>query len=268
MLVNQIKLVNIVIHILERLMKGMTMDFAVTRIFELEAKRDVPFNRKMIGNYLNSLTKGLERNKNDYLNQNNLTEEQLRLEYAEKRFTEGANNKELRKFEVKGYEQMLSRIIDAPLASSKQNENSELQGKLMMIKDQLAKQAGADLRPLKQKAITTGVDFFENQMKHLSNLEKDLEKSGSGSEEESGESEYDSEESGEEDKQDEEEMPDDEKDLANMGNGEWREIKPLNAAQEAVIGQVFNGSFMEDMRKLREMRMIEDMRKLRNNRER
>jgi hypothetical protein len=67
MLVNQVKLVNIVIHIIERLMKGMTMDFAVTRIFELEAKRDVPFNRKMIGNYLDSLTRGLQKNKDDYL---------------------------------------------------------------------------------------------------------------------------------------------------------------------------------------------------------
>lgn len=70
MLVNQIKLVNIVIAILERLMKGMTMDFAVTRVFDLEGKRDLPFNRKMIGNYLDSLAKGLEKNKKDYLSQN------------------------------------------------------------------------------------------------------------------------------------------------------------------------------------------------------
>jgi hypothetical protein len=55
MLVNQIKLVNVVICILERLMKGMTLDFAVTRVFELEEKKDVPFNRKMIGSYLDSL---------------------------------------------------------------------------------------------------------------------------------------------------------------------------------------------------------------------
>jgi hypothetical protein len=37
-LINQIKLVKITMHILERLMKGMTLDFAVTRIFELESK--------------------------------------------------------------------------------------------------------------------------------------------------------------------------------------------------------------------------------------
>jgi hypothetical protein len=77
-------------------MKGMTLDFAVTRIFELESKLDMPLNRKMINSYLESLRKGLEKNKLDYLKQNNLTEEQLRLQYAEKRFVEGANNSELR----------------------------------------------------------------------------------------------------------------------------------------------------------------------------
>ena len=63
MLNNQIRLVNIVIHILERLMKGMTLDFAVTRIFELESKKDMPLNRKMVNSYLESLRKGLDKNK-------------------------------------------------------------------------------------------------------------------------------------------------------------------------------------------------------------
>lgn len=134
---NQIKLVNIVIQILERLMKGMTLDFAVTRVFEFEEKKDVPFNRKMIGSYLDSLQKGLQKNKEDYLSQNNITEEQLRLTYAEKRFTEGANSKSLRQFEVKGYDQMLARIIEAPLNSSVKNDNPELSDKLMMIKKAL-----------------------------------------------------------------------------------------------------------------------------------
>jgi hypothetical protein len=75
MLVNQIKLVNVVIQILERLMKGMTLDFAVTRVFEFEEKKDVPFNRKMIGSYLDSLQRGLQKNKEDYLSINNITEE-------------------------------------------------------------------------------------------------------------------------------------------------------------------------------------------------
>lgn len=59
-LVNQIKLVNLVTHILERLMKGMTLDFAVTRVFELESKQDVIPNRKMVDNYLSSLRRGLD----------------------------------------------------------------------------------------------------------------------------------------------------------------------------------------------------------------
>jgi len=66
-LVNQIKLVEVVSHILERLMKGMTLDYAVTRIFELEAKQDVMVNRRMIDSYLTSLRKGLEKNKFEYL---------------------------------------------------------------------------------------------------------------------------------------------------------------------------------------------------------
>ena len=76
-LINQIKLCSIAMHILERLMKGMTMDFAVTRIFELESKKDMLLNRKMLQNYLESLHRGLKRNKEDYLKHNNLTEEQM-----------------------------------------------------------------------------------------------------------------------------------------------------------------------------------------------
>lgn len=54
-LINQINLTKIILHILERLMKGMTFDFAVTRIFELESKKEHPINRLMIDNYLTSL---------------------------------------------------------------------------------------------------------------------------------------------------------------------------------------------------------------------
>lgn len=64
---NQILLVKIVLHILERLMKGMTLDFAVTRVFELESKKEVIVNRAMIDNYLTSLKKGLEKNQQEYL---------------------------------------------------------------------------------------------------------------------------------------------------------------------------------------------------------
>ena len=66
-LVNQINLIRIVLHILERLMKGMTLDFAVTRVIELESKKEFVVNRMMIDNYLTSLKKGLEKNQQEFL---------------------------------------------------------------------------------------------------------------------------------------------------------------------------------------------------------
>jgi len=43
--------------------------------------------------------------------------------------------------------------------------------------------------------------------------------------------------------------------MARTGdNMALREIKALNPAQTALLGQTFNGSFLEDMRKLRELR--------------
>ena len=56
-------------------MKGMTLDFALTRVFELESKQDVLINRRMLHEYMMSLKKGLEKNRTDYLEQNNMTEE-------------------------------------------------------------------------------------------------------------------------------------------------------------------------------------------------
>ena len=118
-LINQVKLVQVSIHIIERLMKGMTMDFAVTRVFELESKQDFVLNRLMIDNYLTSLRKGLEKNKQEYLTKYNLKEEDLRKEQYQKKWIEFANHSKLRQFEVKGYEQMLARMLDVPLKSSK-----------------------------------------------------------------------------------------------------------------------------------------------------
>jgi len=90
-LINQVKLIDVIVHIIERLMKGMTLDFAVTRIFELESKQDFFLNRRMIDNYLKSLKNGLDKNKEDFLKQNQLTEEDLRQENYQRRFVEFAN---------------------------------------------------------------------------------------------------------------------------------------------------------------------------------
>lgn len=72
-LINQIKLVKIMMHILERLMKGMTVDFALQRVFELESKQDVNINRKMMENYTKTLRKGLDKNQQKFLEVNNVT---------------------------------------------------------------------------------------------------------------------------------------------------------------------------------------------------
>ena len=65
-LINQIKLIKILLHMIERLMRGMTLDFAVTRVFELETRKEFPINRLMIDNYLTSLKRGLKKNEDEY----------------------------------------------------------------------------------------------------------------------------------------------------------------------------------------------------------
>lgn len=51
---------------IERLMRGMTLDFAVLRVFELETKKEFPVNRLMIDNYLSSLKRGMKKNEEEY----------------------------------------------------------------------------------------------------------------------------------------------------------------------------------------------------------
>lgn len=58
----------------------------------------------MIDNYIQSLKKGLNRNKVDYLHQNQITYEEMSAEHHEKRFVEYLGSGELRRFEMKGYE--------------------------------------------------------------------------------------------------------------------------------------------------------------------
>ena len=44
-------------------------------------------------------------------------------------------------FEVRGYDKMIERILEAPLKSSQASQNKELEEKLLMIKDSLSEQA-------------------------------------------------------------------------------------------------------------------------------
>ena len=67
------------------------------------------------------------KNKGDYLQYNKISEADMLEEMYQKRWVEHANSKDLRQFEVKGYDAMLSRILDVPLKSSKENNNIELQ---------------------------------------------------------------------------------------------------------------------------------------------
>ena len=86
--------------------------------------------------------------------------------------------------------------------------------------------------PYQQKAITSGVDFFESQQKHLENLEKGLDSDAEDSDDdESGE--YESEEDHGENEKDTGDLIDTEDpDMARTGdNMALREIKPLTQAQ-------------------------------------
>ena len=100
-------------------MKGMTMEFALLRIFELESKQDVSINRLMLQNYIKSLKRGLERNKEDYLKINQLTIEELRTNQAEKVFVDFVGKAEQKRFELTGQEKIIARILEAPMQSAK-----------------------------------------------------------------------------------------------------------------------------------------------------
>ena len=71
-LINQIKLVKIVMAIIERMMRGATLEFAVLRVHEFESAKDHVVNRIMVKSYLNSLQKGLKANTSAYYEQKGL----------------------------------------------------------------------------------------------------------------------------------------------------------------------------------------------------
>lgn len=119
-------------------MKGVTFDFAVTRVFELESKQEFVLNRMMIDNYLTQLKIGLEKNQEEYLVNESTSKEkmidqsrQLRMELPKVAY---------RQFEIKGYDKMIERILDEPLKSCEKNNNEELKSKLLLIKDSIQKQ--------------------------------------------------------------------------------------------------------------------------------
>lgn len=49
-------------QIIERMMRGSTLEFAVLRVHDLESAKDHIVNRIMLKSYLDSLAKGLKSN--------------------------------------------------------------------------------------------------------------------------------------------------------------------------------------------------------------
>ena len=142
-LINQITLCKIIMHILERLMKGMTFEFSVTRIFELESKKDHAINRLMIDNYLTSLQRGMKKNVAAYYKMRGLDpakgSELLRL--SQRAMYESMNKNQYKQFETKGFDQMLERIMQQPMQKAIENGNQELSTKLVEIRQKLSLQA-------------------------------------------------------------------------------------------------------------------------------
>jgi len=112
-LINQITLVKILMHIIERLMKGMTFDFAVTRIFELESKKDHAVNRLMIDNYLTTLQRGMKKNVAAYYQMRGLDPQKGSelLRQSQREMMLSMNKVQYKQFEIKGHEQMIERIM-------------------------------------------------------------------------------------------------------------------------------------------------------------
>ena len=142
-LINQITLVKILMHIIERLMKGMTFEFAVTRIFELESKKDHAINRLMIDNYLTSLQRGMKKNVAAYYKMRGMdpTKGSELLRQTQRAMYETMNKNQYKQFETKGFDQMLERIMQQPMQKAIESGNQELSTKLVEIRQKLTLQA-------------------------------------------------------------------------------------------------------------------------------
>lgn len=100
---NQIILLKILSMIIERMMKGMTLQFSVTRVFEFESKKEMAVNRLMLSGYLDALERGMEANKQLYLQQRGLQEADLQKMAEHNRYMSEGNRAQQRQFEVVGY---------------------------------------------------------------------------------------------------------------------------------------------------------------------
>lgn len=131
-------------------MKGMSFSFACTRVFEFESKKEMPLNRLMLKSYLDSLERGLQANKQLYMDQRGLKDEDLQKMAAHSReFTEGDRTQQ-RQFEVMGYKKMIERMIEMPLKAARQKGNKDLVERLEYIRSNLKE--GQDPRQALEEA--------------------------------------------------------------------------------------------------------------------
>jgi hypothetical protein len=146
----------------------------------------------MIDNYLTSLKNGLAKNQREYLelhkgkNPSLTDDDQAKQDILEH---QRALRLELpkvayRQFEVRGYDKMIERILEAPIRSSQAAQNKELEERLLMIKDSLSEQAN-------KNAMRENQYQMEREEEEVKRQDVDGEESEYGEEE--GESYYDEE---------------------------------------------------------------------------
>ena len=128
-------------HILERIMRGQTLEFAVLRVHELESKLDHPVNRMMLNNYLQSLDKGMKANASMYYKQRNLTNDEgdELLKEVQRSMRYEVSKQKYRQNEVKGHEKMMLRIIEGQTPTNA-DHSSMLEDSLASVSEMLSKQ--------------------------------------------------------------------------------------------------------------------------------
>ena len=210
-------------------MRGMTIEFAVTRVFELESKKDHPINRLMIDNYLSSLRRGMKKNQEDYFKVRNMDPSKGKqlMKETQKSLMENMSRIAFRQYEIKGYETMLERMLDQPLQGAISNNNTDLEQKLLEIKATLTQQQTKNraLEAATEKKVTETIferelrEALERKEKALKQdevkkevskqIEEEESKGNDGDKEESeGESSYyDTEEGESEEEEDEKKTP-------------------------------------------------------------
>ena len=212
-------------------MKGMTFEFAVTRIFELESKKDHAINRLMIDNYLTALQRGMKKNVAAYYKMRGLDPEKGSelLRQTQREMMLSMNKVQYKQFEIKGYEQMIERIMQQPMQKAIEHSNDELSTRLQEIKDKLTKQTQKNNEVEKEMEDYVVNTLYQKELQEA--LKRKAEENGEkfdkekkdGGEEGDASSYYDSEDESEDEKTEkkvegEEESKEEEKKVEDQEN--------------------------------------------------